>query len=977
MTQPFRLPTGGRIDRTKPLSFRFDGSKYWGFEGDTLASALLANGVRVAGRSFRYHRPRGVFAAGPEEPNAIVEIGNGAAAEPNLKATEVLLREGLDARAVNAWPNARFDIGALNDFFSPLLSAGFYYKTFMWPRWSMFSGAIRRFGGLGHAPRQADRARYAQLQENCDVLIVGAGPAGLAAALGAAKTGARVMLADLQQEFGGSLLGSDDRIDGKPALDWVAQSTAQLDAMENVILLRRCTAFGYYDHNTMGMIETGAGPQRLWSVRAQRVVLATGAFERPLVFRNNDRPNIMLASAVRTYLHRYGILPGRVVSLATNNDSVYALAVELKERGVEVAAVADSRSDPPESHVRRLNQNGIRLLAGYVPVNAHGRRALRTVEFGAVDSRFTSRPVVACNSLCVSGGWNPVVHLFSQSGGRIRYEPTTQCFVPDNWTQDGTVAGAAAGAFALPDALRQGSLAGARAASAAGFAAAADQPKFDTTEGEHHLPMSLWQSPNANEGRAWVDLLNDVTSADVRQAAQENYRSVEHLKRYTTLGMAVDQGKTSNISAIGVLSEALEKPIAEIGTTKFRPPFNPVRLGALAGGRSGRFFHPLKRLPAHRAHEALCAVMEDYGGWERPAFYPRTGEHEEDAVRREVLAVRGGVSVLDASPLGKIRVAGRDAAEFLDRVYINNVKSLRPRRCRYGIMLNENGIVFDDGVLLRISENEFLVGTTSGNASAVTLWLEEWLQCEWADLEVMVENVTGQWATVTLAGPQSQKLLQELGIDAALSDEALPHMAFTDGHIGATPCRIARVSFTGERSYEVSVPADRGEALWRAGLDAGMPLGALPVGLEAIMRLRLEKGFLHVGSDTDATTYPQDLGHAKLIAGKAGDFIGRRSTMLPEARRAGRRQFVGIEPLAAGQSLIVGSHVVNGEINSEGWVTSAGFSPTLGKFVALGMVEDGRARIGEEIALVHLGVRSRARLCLPCFFDPQGLRLHA
>ncbi len=975
MTQPYRLPSGGRIDRSKPISFRFDGMTYWGFDGDTLASALLANGVRVAGRSFRYHRPRGVFAAGIEEPNVIVQIGSGASAEPNLKATEVMLRDGLDARAVNAWPSARFDIGAINDLFSPFLSAGFYYKTFMWPRWSVFAGAIRRFGGLGRTPREADSGRYAQTQENCDVLIVGGGPAGLAAALTAARSGARVVLSDSQQEFGGALLGSADRIDGNPAIDWVAQSMAQLGGMENVTLLPNCTAFGYYDHNTMGMIETG--PQRLRTIRAQRIVLATGAFERPLVFRNNDRPNIMLAGAARTYLNRYAVAPGRVAVIATNNDSAYDLAFDLKAHGVVVAAVADARSNPPPQFVARLKADGVRLLAGHVPVDAHGRTALRAVEFASVDSRILSRLEIACDVLCVSGGWNPAIHLFSQSGGRIRYDAAAQSFLPDMWTQDGIVVGAAAGQLSLSEALRQGSVAGAKAAHAAGFATTESHPAPTAEDSQQYPPKEIWKTPGADDGRAWVDLLNDVTSADVRQAAQENYRSVEHLKRYTTLGMAVDQGKTSNISAIGVLSDVLEKPIAEIGTTKFRPPFNPVRLGALAGGRTGRFFHPLKRLPAHRAHEELHAAMEDYGGWERPAFYPRGVETEEDAVRREVLAVRGGVGIFDASPLGKIRVAGRDAAEFLDRVYINNVKMLRPGRCRYGIMLAEDGIVFDDGVLLRMSDSEFLVGTTSGHASAVTFWLEEWLQCEWPDLDVMIEDVTGQWATVTAAGPQSRALLQTLGADIDLSDDALPHMTFRDGRIGETPCRIARVSFTGERSYEVSVPADRGDALWRACVDNGATLAAVPVGLEATMRLRLEKGFLHVGSDTDATTYPQDLGYAALIAGKPGDFIGRRSTMLPEALRAGRRQFVGFEPLAAGQSLSVGSHVVNGDKRSEGWVTSAGYSPTLGQSVALGMVENGRARIGEEVTLLHLGTRIRARLRSPCFYDPQGLRLNA
>jgi sarcosine oxidase subunit alpha len=965
-TQLFRLASGGLIDRGKPLAFRFDGKRYWGFSGDTLASALLANGVRVAGRSFRFHRPRGIFASGIEEPNAIVQVGEGASAEPNMKATEVVLREGLVARAVNAWPSARYDIGAINDLFSPLLSAGFYYKTFMWPRWSWFSGAIRRMGGLGTTPTKRDPSRYGQLYDFCDVLVVGGGPAGLSAALAAAHSGARVILTEATPEFGGSLLGANETIDGAPGALWVERAAASLRAAENVTLLQGTTAFGYYDHNTVNLIDAA---QALRSVRARHVVLASGALERPLVFRNNDRPNIMLASAVRTYLHRYGVAAGRRAVIATNNDSAYPLALELVTDGVRVAAVVDSRNDAPTDFARLLVQAGVRLVTGHSPVNAIGRGAVRAVEIAGRDG---GAERIACDLLCTSGGWNPVVHLFSQSGGRLRFDSGVQSFVPDVWTQNGTVAGAAAGRFSLADVLRDGAAAGAEAARAAGFPvedapvpAIADEPLRQVS----HAP---WQPRDAKNGRAWVDLLNDVTSADIRQAAKENYRSVEHLKRYTTLGMAVDQGKTSNINAIGILSEALEKPIADIGTTKFRPPFNPVRLGALAAGRTGRFYHPLKQLPARRAHQEAGATMEDYGGWARPAWYPKSGEGEEAAVRREALAVRGAVGVYDASPLGKIRIVGRDAAEFLDRVYVGTMSTLTAGRCRYGLMLRESGIVFDDGVVLRVSEHEFLVGTTSAHASAVMLWLEEWLQCEWTSLQVAVEDVTSQWATVTLAGPRALNLLHTLSISAAITDKMLPHMRFCDATIGDVPCRVARVSFTGERSYEVSVPAAYGDALWCACVASG----AVPIGLEAVMRLRLEKGFLHVGSDTDGTTYPQDLGHAKATSGKPGDFIGRRSTMLPEATRQGRQQFVGIAPVAAGQEIIAGSHVVR-DGKSEGWVTSAGFSPVLGRFVALGMVADGHARIGELVTLQNFGVRTPARVCAPCAYDPDGVRLNA
>ncbi|HEY1706964.1 MAG TPA: sarcosine oxidase subunit alpha family protein [Rhizomicrobium sp.] len=964
--QPFRLASGGRIDRSKPLTFHFDGKRYGGFEGDTLASALLANGVRVAGRSFRFHRPRGIFASGIEEPNVVVQLGEGALAEPNLKATEVVLRDGLVARAVNAWPSARFDIGAINDLFSPFLAAGFYYKTFMWPRWSWFSGAIRRMGGLGTVPSAPDAASYRQVYSFCDVLVIGGGPAGLSAALAAARSGARVVLAEATVDFGGSLLGADETIDGTQSAVWVERAVAALRAAGNVTLLPATTAFGYYDHNTMNLIDA---QQMLHSVRARHVVLATGAFERPLVFRNNDRPNIMLASAARTYLNRYGVAAGRRAVIATNNDSAYPLALELAAHGVTVAAVVDSRNEAPNGFAAALANAGVRLLLGRSPVNAIGRAGVRAVEIAGYDG---SSERIACDLLCVSGGWNPVVHLFSQSGGRLRYDDRLQTFVTAAWTQDGTVTGAAVGEFSLAGALRGGAVAGTAAARAAGFAVDDVPTPAVAAEPVQRASRAAWQTPDTGNGRAWVDLLNDVTSRDIRQAADENYRSVEHLKRYTTLGMAVDQGKTSNINAIGVLSDVLEKPIAEIGTTKFRPPFNPVRLGALAAGRTGRFYHPFQQLSAHRAHREATAAMEDYGGWLRPAFYPKPRETEETAVRREVLAVRRSVGVFDASPLGKLRVAGRDAAAFLDRIYVGMMSTLPVGRCRYDLMLYESGIVFDDGVVLRISEHEFLVGTTSAHASAVAFWLEEWLQCEWTSLQVTVEDVTNQWATMTLAGPQALTQLHALCIDAGITDDVLPHMRFCDSTIGEVPCRVTRVSFTGERSYEVSVPSQYGEALWRRCVAAG----AVPVGLEAVMRLRLEKGFLHVGSDTDGTTYPQDLGYGTAIANKSTDFIGRRSTMLPEANRSERHQFVGIAPLAPGREIMAGSHLVhNGK--SEGWVTSAGFSPVLGRFVALGMIRNGLARIGETVTLQNLGMRTQAQICAPCAYDPGGARLHA
>jgi sarcosine oxidase subunit alpha len=923
--QSHRLPSGGRIDRGRPLRFTFDGRAYTGFDGDTLASALLANGVRVVGRSFRLHRARGVMSAGLEEPNAIVQVGRGALTEPNLKATEVLLYDGLEARAVNAWPNAAFDLAAVTGLFAPLLSPGFYYKTFLWPRWGFYSGLIRRMGGLGLAPREPDPSRYEKAFETCDVLVIGGGAAGLAAAVEAGADGARVILVDDKPELGGAAIGETD----------FAEVEQVLGARPETRVLKRAVALGWYDHNLITVVEdlTGnPGPrQRFWKIRAGRVVLATGAYERPLVFPGNDRPGVMLAGAARAYALRFGVAAGRRAVVVTNNDQSYQTALDLLDAGVGVVALADLR---PEAGplAEALRARGVQVLAGHGAVATHGGRGVKAIDLAPLDGA-GQRVRIACDLVCMSGGWNPVVHLFSQSGGSVTWDPASRAFVPLTWRQAG---------------------------EATGDAAAAKVPVGG--------PWSM-----AGDGPAFVDFQNDVTAGDIRSAAQEHYVSVEHLKRYTTLGMALDQGKTSNVNAIGVLSQILQKPEPRIGTTRFRPPFSPVTVGALAGRRLGDLFHGLRRLPAEAEHRTGGARLEDYGGWLRPAGYPLAGEAEETMIRREVSAVRKGVGLYDASPLGKLVVAGPDAAEFLQRIYANNLKTLAVGRCRYGLMLDEHGAVLDDGVVMRLAANRFLVGTTSGGAGRIGLWLEEWLQCEWPDLDVVVENVTSQWATVNLAGPQAGTILRALGLDAVINDQALSHMAFSDGLIDGAPCHIARVSFTGERSYEISVPADRGAALWRACLEAGAASGIVPFGVEALMRLRLEKGFLHVGVDTDPTTYPEDIGYGRVGRAKVEDFIGRRSTLRENAADR-RRRLVGVQ---SDRAIGVGAHVLGADGMSQGWITSAGFSPTLGRYVALALVEEGASRHGETVTLFDRGARSEARLGPLCAYDPEGARLNA
>jgi sarcosine oxidase subunit alpha len=974
----YRLAAGGRIDRARPLRFVFDGTPMDGFAGDTLASALLANGVSTVGRSFKYHRRRGLFAAGVEEPNAIVTVGSGTQATPNLKATQVALVEGLIGRSVNCWPSAAFDIGAAIGLVGRFLPAGFYYKTFMRPDWHMFEPAIRRAAGLGHAPRDADPDRHEKLTAHCDVLVVGAGPAGLAAAREAMGRGLRVILAEQDTELGGRLLSDGGEIDGQEAASWVAALTRDLEAQEGLRILRRTTVFGYYDHNLLGAYERcapwgNAGAEdapagRLWRIRARRVVLATGAFERPFAFGGNDLPGVMLASAVRSYLARWAVAPGRRAVIATNNDDAYRTALALHDAGVGIAALCDSRPDVGGALADAARARGIPILSRAVLRRARGRRA---VEGAEIQRQGGGLILVDADLIAVSGGWNPAVHLFCQSGGKLVFDTTRAAFVPGTSVQAERSTGAAAGDFACDAALAQGAAAGAWAAGDAVLRLAVPR-----TPARAETPLApLWEVPGG--GKAWVDLLSDVTSDDVRLAARENYVSVEHLKRYTTLGMATDQGKTSNVVGLALLAEATGRDIAQVGTTRFRPPFDPVPIGAMAGRERGDFYRPRATLPMHARHVAAGALFEDFGGWQRPAAYPRAGEDLEAAARREAAHVRAAVGIFDGSPLGKIMVEGPDAATFLDRIYVGTMSTLAPGRVRYGLMLTEHGVVTDDGVCARLGPESFLVGTTSAAASRIAATLDEWLQGEWPDLRVFATTLTHQFGVVTLTGPQARATIAAAGTDIDLSRDAFPHMHWRAGRIAGLIVRVMRVSFTGEASYEIQVAAGSTTELWCRLVDAGAPFGIAPFGIEALMTLRIEKGYIHVGSDSDGTTLPGDLGMAGGIARKSSDFVGRRSLMRPEALRDDRHQLVGILPDDPHQPLRAGAHVVAAaDGRSEGYVTSACWSPALGRPIGLGMLRRGRARTGERIVLLDEGRRRDARVVAPCFVDPAGANLH-
>lgn len=982
-----RLP-GARVNLDKSIQFYFDGKAYQGYEGDTLASALLANGVQVLGRSFKLHRPRGIFGAGKEEVNGFVQLESGEWTEPNVRATLQSLYPGLRATSQNAWPNARWDIWGVMQLFKSLLPASFYYKTFMWPNWKWWEGMVRRMAGLGKPTRQRDPQRYHKHNIHTDVLIVGGGPAGLAAALTASQhPEVRVLILDEQEEWGGSLLATRETINDLETGQWLSDTLVELRRRSNIIWLARTTAIGYYDHNVLAAVERIAvhlGPaagkgslrERLWRIRARQVILATGAIERPLVFPDNDRPGILLASSLQQYVHRYGLNLSKNLVLYTNNDSVYPLALSLAEAGIGVTAVVDVRHRLDPQLIDSLRAWNITHYAGYAVTEVKGARWVKKLVLHKLnrDGNALAEECksLSCDLVAVSGGWTPTIHLYSQSGGQLGFNDKLSCFVPTQSAQPCEVAGSAAGCFSTQSCLLSGTT-----------AAVSTLRKLDVKP-EHTLPLwkaedasfniqPFWITPGVSLQKQWVDFQYDVTAADIALAARENMVSVEHLKRYTTTGMSIDQGKTSNVNALAILGLEIGRDISQVGTTRFRPPYHPTTIGALAGPEIGPLYKPYQLLPAHYCHIQLGGAMADFGGWQRPEYYPRGNENEAETIAREVKAVRYAVGLLDYSPLGKLEVRGPDAREFLNRIYVNNIYTLRVGAARYGLMLNEKGIVVDDGVVVCLAEDHFLLHTTSGGANRMYLTLEEWLQCEWVDLQVLVTNNTTQWATLMLSGPQARKVIQKLDCDIDFDRDNFRHMQFRQGTLMGIPSRILRASFTGEVSYEISVPASYGQSLWEALMDAGAVFGITPFGLESLMVMRTEKGFLHVGQDTDGTTMPQDLGWGGAIAKQEADFVGRRSLATENGRAEGRFQFTGIEPLNSSTELLSGAHVLSDDgNNTAGYVTSAYHSPTLGKTVALGLVANGRSREGEEVTILLDGNRVQGLLVKPGAYDPAG-----
>ena len=996
-----RLAKGGRrIDRSRPLKFRFNGVGHTGFSGDTLASALMANGKRVLGRSFKYHRPRGLVASGAEEPNALLGLGRGASYEPNQRATVTELFAGLEAESQNHWPSLEWDVGAVNGLFARLLPAGFYYKTFIHPRaaWKhVFEPFIRQSAGLGRPPRKPDDDRYEHFYAFVDVLIVGGGIAGLAAAEAAGASGARVLLLEQTAHWGGR---TPTDVEGGAAE--IERLVGALSAMPNVQMRTRTMGAGVYDHGFVLGYErvadhtpnSGAPRHRLWKIRAKQVVTATGAIERPLSFPGNDIPGVMLAGAVRDYVADFAAIPGRRTVVVTNNDDAYRTALVLKAAGLDVPLVVDARTAGGGALMDEARAAGIEVRTDAAIHAVHGRSGVTAVEVGALSGKGgTNR--VACDCVAMSGGWSPVVHLWSHCGGKLLWSETDACFVPDpslpptGADGEGFVrcAGAADGALRAGPAAESGAAQGLAAAHGAGFAgdaAPAPAPVLDAPEEAGLLPV--WVMPQGagveKREKTWLDFQNDVKVSDVELAAQEGFQSVEHAKRYTTLGMATDQGKLSNINGLAILSQALNEEIPRVGTTTFRPPYTPVSLAAVAGEARGKTFQPIRRTPLHAWHEAHGAHWEPVGHWRRPYAYPQGRESLSEAVSREVKNARQALGLLDASTLGKILVKGPDAGRFLDMLYTGRMSTLKPGRCRYGLMCTENGFLSDDGVVARLDEQTFLCHTTTGGADHIHAWMEDWLQCEWWDWQVHTLNVTEAYGQIAVVGPNARTALERLG-GMDVSSAALPFMGWAEGEIGGFPARVYRISFSGELSYEIAVPAGRALELWERLLEVGADLGAMPYGTEALHVMRAEKGFIMIGDETDGTVIPQDLGLSWAIAKKKDDYLGKRAQARVGMTDPARWQLVGLETLDGGV-LPDGAYAVApgrnelGQRRMVGRVTSTYYSPTLGRGIAMGLVERGPERLGEVLSFPGTdGATHKARIVAPVFYDPEGEKLDA
>ncbi len=995
-----RLATGGRhLDRATSVSFDFNGRKLKGFKGDTLASALLSNDQMLVGRSFKYHRPRGIVAAGPEEPNALMNLGQNGHFEPNARATTTEIFDGLTAQSQNHWPSLDYDVGVVNSYASRFMPAGFYYKTFMYPApaWKhVFEPFIRKAAGLGKAPKERDADTYEHFYAFVDVLVVGGGVAGLLAAERAGKAGAKVLLLEQSAHWGGRAPVDGAEIEGRPADAWVTDTVDALENMDNVTMRNRCMGAGVYDHGyalgyerlTDHLAPQAAPRHRLWRIRAKHIITATGAIERPLSFAGNDVPGVMLAGSVRDYVVNYGTSVGDRTVVVTNNDDAYRTALILKDAGLDVPCIIDARPHGGGALMEDAKAEGIRVETGKAIAKVKGGKRVEGVALCAQAGEGAILEEIPCDAVAMSGGWSPVVHLWSHCGGKLIWDDAQAHFRPDPAKAptgaDGqgfvSVVGIANGAMSTGDCLTDAVKGTNAALQGIGISPKRTAAPQATEEPENPM-AAVWKMPQGASyklrSKMFLDYQNDVKVSDVQLAAQEGFESVEHTKRYTTLGMATDQGKLSNINGLAILADSLNAKIPKVGTTTFRPPYHPISMGAIAGEASREIFQPIDKTPLHQWGEENGAYWEPVGHWRRAYCYQRDGESVEQAVNREVKATRESLGLLDASTLGKIIVKGPDAGKFLDMMYTNMMSNLKPGKCRYGLMCSENGFLSDDGVVARMDDDTWLCHTTTGGAARIHAHMEEWLQTEWWDWKVYTANLTEQYAQIAVVGPNARKVLEKLG-GMDVSKDALGFMEWKEGKIGGFDARAFRISFSGELSYEIAVPASQGRAFWDALLAVGEEFNVTPYGTECLHILRAEKGFIMIGDETDGTVIPQDLGLHWALSKKKDDYLGKRAQQRDHMTDPNRWKLVGLETVD-GSVLPDGAYAVadgtneNGQRETQGRVTSTYYSANLGKGIAMGLVLNGPDRMGEVITFPKVdGTEVQARICDPVFYDKDG-----
>ena len=1001
MTKNLRVKTGKAIDETYRISFKFNGSTYYGYKGDTLSSALLANDIHLIGRSFKYHRPRGIMTAGSEEPNAIVQLhANSSRTEPNVRATEVEIYEGLEATSQNCWPTVNFDIGGINNLLSPLLPAGFYYKTFMWPAsfWEKYEYFIRGSAGLGKSPTKPDPDIYEHKYIHCDVLIIGSGIAGIMAAKTAAKNGFKTLLVDEKPNLGGTTIYQNSdyfKINNQISSSWLEKEINEINKLKNLEIKTRTSVAAYHGYNFLLAREslTDHLPieqrknkirHRLLKIRAKKVISATGSIERPLIFDNNDRPGILLSSAIKRYADFFGVACGEKNILFTNNDSAYETAISLIKKGIGVEAIIDNREEVNSKLLYDVEKNNIKIFKGYTVTNTFGYKKIKKISIMQLSKDgqkvVGSKIDLNCDCLGVSGGWTPAVHLFTQSGGKLKFKDEDQTFIPNTFSSNQLSIGACNGDLTLDEILINTPNSLKRFLNIKNT----EYDKIEILSLINKSKRNIWLLPSnkvLGKTQSFVDFQNDVTAKDIKLALREGFRSIEHVKRYTTTGMGTDQGKLGNMHALGIISETANAEMGELGTTTFRPPYTPLTFGTIVGRNVGEYFDIFRKTPIHDWHTKNNAEFENVGQWKRAWYYPKDNESMDQAVQRESRAARESAGILDASTLGKIDIQGTDVSEFLNRVYTNAWSKLAIGKCRYGLMLNEDGMVYDDGVTTRLSENHYIMTTTTGGAANVMSKLEDYLQTEWPELDVYLTSVTDHFATVSVCGPNSKKIISEVIPDLDFSDESFPHMSFKNAKIGKINCRVMRISFTGEHSYEINIQANYGKSVWEKCMEVGKDYNITPYGTETMHLLRAEKGFIIVGQDTDATMTPIDLQMDWIVSKKKYDFIGKRSLYRSDTIKEDRKQLVGLLTENPNEVLEEGAQIV-ADINKSpiemlGHVTSSYYSPNLNKSIALGVIRGGKNMMGQKLIIPMEKKNINVIVADPVFLDKENKRLNA